>query len=98
MDKLVVRNEAWDRPRGGHRLGFIWGPNISIECILRPRVLHLDTQCYDQHLITVLKTIPQVEELILGLVRVRFMLGHHNHKGIMIRADHLVRRQYICGS
>jgi hypothetical protein len=69
MDKLVVRNEAWNRPRGGQQLGFIWGPSISIESILRPRVLHLDTQCYDQHLITVLKIIPQVEELILGLVR-----------------------------
>jgi hypothetical protein len=69
VDKLVIRNEAWNRPRGGQQLGFIWGPSISIESILRPRVLHLDTQCYDQHLITILKKIPQVEELVLGLVR-----------------------------
>lgn len=69
MDKLVVRNEAWNRPRGGQQLSFIWGPNLSIESVLRPRILHLDTQCYDQHLITTLKMIPHVEELILGLVR-----------------------------
>jgi len=68
VDRLVVRNEAWNRPRGGQQLGFIWGSNLSIS-ILRPRVLHLDTQCYDQHLITTLKMIPRVEELILGLVR-----------------------------
>lgn len=69
VESLVVRNEAWNRPRGSQQLGFIWGPNVSIERVLRPRVLHLDTQCYDQHLITALKMIPQVEELILGLVR-----------------------------
>ena len=69
VDKLVIRNEAWNRPRGGQQLGFIWGPNLSIESILRPRILHLDTQCYDQHLITTLKMIPHVEELVLGLVR-----------------------------
>ena len=69
VDRLVVRNEAWNRPRGGQQLGFIWGPNVSIESILKPRILHLDTQCYDQHLITTLKMLPQVEELNLGLVR-----------------------------
>ena len=66
---LVVRNEAWNRSRGGQQLGFILGPNISMEKVLKPRVLHLDTQCYDQHLITALMMVPQVEELILGLVR-----------------------------
>ena len=33
------------------------------------------------------------------MVNVRIVLGHHNHPGqksIMIRADHLVHRQYIC--
>ena len=69
LDALVVRNEAWNRPRGSQQLGVIWGPSVPAEKILRPRVLHLDTQCYDQHLISALKTIPGVEELILGLVR-----------------------------
>jgi len=69
LDGLVVRNEAWNRPRGSQQLGFIWGSNVPAEKILRPRVLHLDTQCYDQHLISALKVIPEVEELILGLVR-----------------------------
>src|SRR5258706_6591891 len=69
LDALVVRNEAWNRPRGSQQLGFIWGPIVPAEKILRPRVLHLDTQCYDQYLISALKAIPEVEELILGLVR-----------------------------
>jgi hypothetical protein len=61
LDALSVRNEAWNRPRGSQQLGFIWGPTIPAEKILRPRVLHLDTQCYDQHLISALKAIPEVE-------------------------------------
>lgn len=71
VDKLVIRNEAWNRPRGSQQLGFIWGPNIHVPVgkILRPRVLHLDTQCYDQHLIGALKVIPEMEELVLGIVR-----------------------------
>ena len=69
LDALVVRNEAWNRPRGSQQLGFIWGPIVPTEKILRPRVLHLDTQCYDQYLISALKMIPEVEELVLGLVR-----------------------------
>ena len=69
LDELVVRNEAWNRPRGSQQLGFIWGPTIPVDKILRPRILHLYTQCYDQHLISALRVIPDVEELILGLVR-----------------------------
>jgi len=71
VDRLVIRNEAWNRPRGSQQLGFIWGPNIHIPMgeFLRPRILHLDTQCYDQHLINALKMIPEIEELVLGLVR-----------------------------
>jgi hypothetical protein len=69
LDKLVIRNEAWNRPRGSQQLGFIWGPNVPVGKILRPRALHLDTQCYDQHLINALKMLPEVEELVLGLVR-----------------------------
>ena len=69
LGELIVRNEAWNRPRGSQQLSFILGPTIPLDKILRPRVLHLDTQCYDQHLISALKMIPEVEELILGLVR-----------------------------
>ena len=71
VDKLVIRNEAWNRPRGSQQLGFIWGLNshTPVGKILRPKILHLDTQCYDQHLIDALKMIPEVEALVLGLVR-----------------------------
>jgi len=37
--------------------------------LLKPRVLHLDTQCHDQHLINALQLLPDLEELVLGLVR-----------------------------
>ena len=71
IDKLMIRNEAWGRPRGSQQLGFIWSPSIHVPVgkILRPRVLHRDTQCYDQHLINAMKMILGVEELVLGLVR-----------------------------
>jgi hypothetical protein len=69
VDKLIVRNEAWNRPQGSQQLGFIWRLNIPTDRTLKPRVLHLNTLCYDQHLITTLKMNPGVEELILGLVR-----------------------------
>jgi len=36
---------------------------------LRPQVLHLDTQCYDQHLINAFQLRPDLEELVLGLLR-----------------------------
>ena len=31
-------------------------------------MLHLDTQCFDQHLINALRLLPDLEELVLGLV------------------------------
>ena len=66
----MIRNEAWNRPRGSQQLSFIWDLNshTPVGKILRPKILHLDTQCYDQHLIDALKMIPEVEELVLGLV------------------------------
>jgi hypothetical protein len=36
---------------------------------LKPRVLYLDTQCHDQHLINALSMLPELEELYLGVVR-----------------------------
>ena len=96
--ELVVRNEAWNRPRGSQQLGFIWGPNVPVEKILLPRVLHLDTQCYDQHLISALKVIPEVQELILGLVRPdslgkKFLLSLLAKRGRENTADTQARRR-----
>ena len=68
LDKLVVRNEAWNRPRGSTQLASVWGESSNPKW-LKPRVLHLDTQCHDQHLINALRLLPDVEELVLGLVR-----------------------------
>jgi len=68
LDKMVVRNEAWNKPRGSTQLASIWGESAHPPW-LRPRVLHLDTQCHDQHLINALQVHPDLEELVLGLVR-----------------------------
>lgn len=68
LDKLVVRNEAWNKPRGSTQLASVWGESATSKW-LRPRVLHLDTQCHDQHLINALQLHPDLEELVLGLVR-----------------------------
>ena len=68
LHKMVVRNEAWNKPRGSTQLASVWGESANPKW-LRPRVLHLDTQCYDQHLINALQLLPDLEELVLGLVR-----------------------------
>ena len=86
LGELIVRNEAWNRPRGSQQPSLILGPTIPLDKILRPRVLHLDTQCYDQHLISALKMIPEIEELILGLVRpealkIPFLIDRQERKG-----------------
>jgi len=67
LDKLVVRNEAWNRPRGSAQLASVWGGSVDTRW-LRPRILHLDTHCFDQYLINALQLHPGLEELILGLV------------------------------
>ena len=68
LDTLVVRNEAWNKPRGSTQLAAVWkGADHSAP--LKPRVLYLDTQCHDQHLINALTMLPELEELYLGVVR-----------------------------
>jgi len=68
LDKMVVRNEAWNRPRGSAQLASVWGESVNTRW-LRPRILHLDTQCFDQYLINALQLHSDLEELVLGLVR-----------------------------
>jgi len=68
LDKVVVRNEAWNRPKGSTQLASVWGES-AIPRWIQPRVLHLDTQCDDRHLINALQQLPDTEELVLGLVR-----------------------------
>ena len=69
LDTLVVRNEAWNKPRGSTQLAAVWNGSSSQEAPLKPRVLHLETQCHDQHLINALSMLPELEELHLGVVR-----------------------------
>ena len=68
LDKMVVRNEAWNKPRGSSQLASVWG-ELAHPKWLKPRILHLNTQCHDQHLINALQLHPDLEELVLGLVR-----------------------------
>ena len=68
LDTLIVRNEAWNKPRGSTQLAAVW-KGVGHFTPLKPRVLHLETQCHDQHLINALTVLPGLEELYLGLVR-----------------------------
>jgi hypothetical protein len=65
-DEMVVRN----KPRGitSTQLSSVWCESANPRWT-RPRVLHLDTQFHDQHLINGLQLHPELEELVLGLVR-----------------------------
>lgn len=69
LDTLIVRCEAWNKPRGSKQLAAVWSGAAGQVSPLKPRVLHLDTQCHNQHLIDALEVLPQLEELYLGLVR-----------------------------
>ena len=68
LDTLIVRNEAWNKPRGSTQLAAVW-KGVGHVAPLKPRVLRLETQCHDQHLINALTVLPGLEELYLGLVR-----------------------------
>jgi len=68
LDKIIVRNAPWNKPRGSRQLASVWGESANAKW-LGLRVLHLDTQCHDEHLINALRLHPNLEELILGLVR-----------------------------
>jgi len=69
LDTLTVRNDVWNKVRGSTQLAAVWSGAESQVTPLRPRVLHLDTQCNDQHLINALGMLPELEELYLGVVR-----------------------------
>ena len=69
LDTLIVRNEAWNKPRGSTQLAAVWNGTVGAVAPLKPRVLHLETQCHDQHLINALTMLPELEELHLGIVR-----------------------------
>jgi len=68
LNKMVVRNEAWNKPRGSTQLASVWG-ELANPKWLRPRVLHLDTQCRDPYLTNALQLLPDLEKLVLGLMR-----------------------------
>jgi hypothetical protein len=68
LDRMVIRNEAWNKLGGSTQLASVWG-ELANPGWLRPRVLHLDIHCYDQELINALQLHPNLEELVLGLVR-----------------------------
>ena len=57
LDRMAVRNEAWNRPRGSAELASVWGESVNTRW-LRPRILHLDTQYFDQYLINALQLHP----------------------------------------
>ena len=68
LDRMILRNESWNKRRGSTQLSSVWGQSAD-SIWLRPRVLHLDVYCYDHDLINALRLHPSLEELVLGLVR-----------------------------
>ena len=68
LNTLVIRNEAWNISRGSPGLVAVWK---GADCVtpLTPRVLYLNTQCRDQHLINALTILSELEGLYLGVVR-----------------------------
>ena len=65
LDTLVVRNEAWNNPKGSTQLAAVW--NRAGQMVpLKPRVLYLDTQCHYKYLIKALSMLPELEELHLS--------------------------------
>ena len=69
LDTLTVRNNVWNKPRGSSQLAAVWSGAAGVVASLKPRVLHLDTLCHDQHLIHALSMLPELEGLYLGVVR-----------------------------
>jgi hypothetical protein len=67
LDTLIVRNEALNKSRGSMQLAAVWNGASGQVAPLQPRVLHLDTQCHDQHLVDALSMLPELEELYLGV-------------------------------
>ena len=47
LDTLTVRNGAWNKGRGSMQLATVWSGMVGQVTPLKPRVLHLDMQCYD---------------------------------------------------
>jgi len=74
LNKMVVRNGAWNKPRDSTQLASVWGESANPKWP-RPRVLHLDTQCRDPYLTNALQLLPDLEGLVLGLMRPDGLMG-----------------------
>jgi hypothetical protein len=69
LDTLIIQNEDRNKHRGNTQLAAVWGEVLGQATPLKPRSLHLDVQCHDQHLINALEILPELEELYLGVAR-----------------------------
>ena len=69
LDILTIRNDTWNKLTGSTQLAGVWSGLVGQVTPLKPRVLHLDTQCHGQYLINALEMLPELEELYLGVVR-----------------------------
>ena len=64
---LYVKNDVWSPRQGSRDLATMWTTHLSQW--KRIKVLHLDTQCYDESLVLMLSTLRCLEELELGVKR-----------------------------
>ena len=69
LDTLVIRNNVLNNPRGSSQLADFWSRVAGVVASLMPRVLHLDTQRHDRHLVDAPSMLPELEGLTAPLRR-----------------------------
>jgi hypothetical protein len=67
LDILTIRSHVWNKDHGSDQLTAVWSGTPGDVAPLKPRILHLDTQCHDLCLIEVLSMLPELEGLHLGV-------------------------------
>ena len=66
LDILTIQSDVLLEGMGSSQLTVVWSAATSEAALLKPRILHLDMQCNEQHLIEALSMLPELEELHLG--------------------------------
>ena len=87
VDKLVIRNAAWNRSRGSQQLGFIWGPNIHVQSRLSPRILHLSIEATSEAWREALAFMSGLEELVIENAR-PYSLGAKVLQSLVVHPIH----------
>ena len=68
LDILTIRSNVSHKDIGSRQLAAVWSGAPGEAALLKPRILHLDTQCHERHLIEALSMLPELEELHLRVI------------------------------